>query len=350
VRAAIFHGPNKLTLENVDTPSPGPGELLVKVGADTICGTDLRILRGEKTSGVFPEKVLGHEIAGHVAAAGPGLDGWDEGQPVAIAPVIPCGHCWECRHGYENMCADHHYFGYDVDGGMAEYVLCPAESVASGNVFKAEVDLDSAQLALAEPLSCVVNGQRRSRVGPGSNVLILGAGPIGLFHLQLARLSGANAVVVSEPADIRREHADRLGATSTVDPTGGDAAAGLDAAVSDATHGVGVDAAIVCIGIPELVNQAVNLTRPGGTVNIFAGLKGQGWAEVEGNAIHYKELTVTGTSNSRRADYEIALRMIESGRVDTEAMVTHRFPLDQVVEAIETVTAREAVKVAVVPG
>jgi L-iditol 2-dehydrogenase len=99
--AAVFHGPDDLRLEKRPTPSPGPGELLVKVGADTICGTDLRILRGEKTSGVHPGKVLGHEVAGHVVEAGRGVAGYDPGQPVAIAPVIPCGRCWECAHGVE---------------------------------------------------------------------------------------------------------------------------------------------------------------------------------------------------------------------------------------------------------
>jgi L-iditol 2-dehydrogenase len=344
--AAVFQGPNDLRLETLPTPSPGPGELLVKIGADTICGTDLRILRGEKTSGVDPGTVLGHEIAGHVAEAGRGVEGYDPGQPVAIAPVIPCGRCWECKHGMENMCATQHAVGYDADGGLADHILVPAEAVAAGNVFKASVDLPSEQLALAEPLSCVVNGQRRSDIRAGSNVLIMGAGPIGLFHLQLARLSGADNVIVSEPSDVRRAHAERLGAAATVDPTAED----LTPATMDATGGVGADASIVCIGIPELVNQAVNLTRPGGTVNIFAGLKGKGWTEVEGNRIHYKELIVTGTSNSRRADYALALRMIETGRVDTVSMVTHRFPLGSVVEAIETVTNREAIKVAVLPG
>jgi L-iditol 2-dehydrogenase len=145
---------------------------------------------------------------------------------------------------------------------------------------------------------------------------------------------------------LRRAHAERLGATAVVDPTTAD----LSLATMDATGGVGADAAIVCIGLPELVNQAVNVTRPGGTVNVFAGLTGKGLAELDGNRIHYKELVVTGTSNSRRADYALALRMIETGRIDTASMVTHRFPLGSVVEAIQAVADRDAVKVAVLPN
>src|SRR6266536_3515427 len=153
----------------------------------------------------------------------------------------------------ENMCATQHIVGYDIDGGLAEHILVPAEAVAAGNVGKASVELPCEQLALAEPLSCVVNGQRRSDIRAGSNVLIMGAGPIGLFHLQLARLSGADNVVVSEPSEVRRAHAERFGATSTVDPTTEE----LAPAIMDATDGVGVDASIVCVGLPELVNQAV---------------------------------------------------------------------------------------------
>jgi L-iditol 2-dehydrogenase len=188
-------------------------------GADTICGAELRILRGEKTSGVHPGKVLGHEVAGHVVEAGRGVEGYDPDQPVAIAPVIPCGRCWECTHGMENLCAAQHIVGYDGDGGLAEHILLPAEAVTAGNVVKVGVELPSEQLALAEPLSCVVNGQRRSDIRAGSNVLIIGAGPIGLFHLQLARLSGAENVIVSEPSGVRRAQAERLDATAAVDPT-----------------------------------------------------------------------------------------------------------------------------------
>jgi L-iditol 2-dehydrogenase len=344
--AAVLHGPDDLRLERRPTPSPGPGELLVRVGATTICGTDLRILRGEKTAGVRPGTVLGHEVAGQVVAAGPGVGGYEHGQPVAIAPVLACGRCWACTHAMEHLCAAGHVVGYDVDGGLAEHLLVPAGAVTAGNVFRAGVGLPSEQLALAEPLSCVVNGQRRCEIRAGSNVLILGAGPIGLLHLQLARLSGADHVIVSEPGGARRAHAQRLGATAAVDPGAED----LALATLDATGGLGADAAIVCIGLPELVNQAVELVRPGGTVNVFAGLKGTGLTALDGNRVHYKELVVTGSSNSRRADYALALRMIETGRIDTASMLTHRFPLASVVEAIQTVTDREAIKVAVLPG
>jgi L-iditol 2-dehydrogenase len=343
--AAVLAGPNDLKTQEVPTPSPGPGEVLVKVGADTICGTDVRILRGEKTSGVRLPVVLGHETAGHVAEVGPGVTGYEVGAPVAMAPVIPCRYCWQCRHDLENACVNQRIVGYAVDGGLAEYMLVPADAVAARCLFVADADLPSEQLALAEPLACVVNGQRWSRVQVDDTVLVMGAGPIGLLHLQLALASGARAVIVSEPAAGRRAQAERLGATVTVDPTSED----LAAVVDEVSRGVGVDSTIVAIGVPRLVNQAVQLARTGGRVNLFAGFKNKGLAEVESNLLHYKQVLLTGTSNARRADYETALHLIETGKVDTASMVTHRFPLRAVAEAIETVTAGEAIKVAVLP-
>lgn len=344
--AAVLHAPNDLRTEEVETPAPGPGELLIRVGANTICGTDLRIMRGEKTTGITPPTITGHEIAGHVSAMGDGVEGYEEGQPVAISPVIPCGRCFECVHDMENMCSDQRIFGYAVDGGMADYVLAPADAVRAGCVFGVSEDLPSEQISLAEPLACCVNGQIRSRIASSDNVLIMGAGPIGLFHVQLALLAGADRVIVSEPDAGRREAASSFGATIVADPT---AAGELEAAVAEGTAGVGVDAAIVCVGVSQLVNEAVKLCRTGGRLNIFAGLKNP-MAEVDGNLIHYKELELTGTSNSRRSNYRTALRLIESGRIDAQAMVTHRFGLASVVDAIETVTSTEAIKVAVVPG
>jgi L-iditol 2-dehydrogenase len=199
---------------------------------------------------------------------------------------------------------------------------------------------------LAEPLSCCVNGHRRSRVGIDSTVLILGGGPIGIFHLQLSLLAGAGTVIVSEPSPFRRDFASGLGAQVVVDPTVED----LPSIVAETTGGVGVDSTIICIGLPQLVNDALTMTRKGGRVNIFAGLSGQGWAQVEANLIHYNELEITGTTAARRSDYEVALRLIESGRVEVKSMVTDRFPLRRASEAIaETMTGGENLKVAVVP-
>ena len=343
--AAVFHGPGEMEATEVDVPDIGPGEVLVRVGANTLCGTDGRILRGEKTKGVRRPSILGHEFAGHVARVGQWVRGFEVGAPVAMAPVIPDRRCFYCKHGMENACLNRKAMGYEFDGGLSEYVRIPSVAIEAGNLFAAREDLPSEYLALAEPLSCCVNGHRRSRVGIDSTVLILGGGPIGIFHLQLSLLAGAGTVIVSEPSPFRRGFASRLGA-HIVDPTAED----LPAIVAEATGGLGVDSTIICIGLPQLVNDALTMTRKGGRINIFAGLSGRGWAQVEANLIHYNELEVTGTTAARRSDYEVALRLIESGRIDVESMVTARFPLLRANEAIaEAMTGAEGLKVAVIP-
>ncbi|MGH3087216.1 MAG: zinc-dependent dehydrogenase [Rubrobacteraceae bacterium] len=343
--AAVFHGPGELDVTEVPTPEAGPGEVLVKVGANTVCGTDVRILRGEKTRGIARDFILGHELAGHVAEVGRGVEGYEVGSPVVMAPAIPCLRCHYCKRGMENVCVNKKIVGNVLDGGLAEYVRVPAEAVGAGNLFVAEKDLPSECLALAEPLACCVNGLENYRVDLDDTVLILGAGPIGLFHLQLALLSGAGTVIVSNPSEDRRDFARDLGAHVVVDPTTED----LAEVVAGHTDGLGVDVAVICIGIPQLVNDAMRMTRKGGRVNVFAGLAGEGWSEVEANLIHYNELVVTGASDSRRRDYDTALRLIESGRVAADKMVTHRFPLSEAVEAIDKSASGEGIKVAVMP-
>lgn len=347
MRGFVFNGPERPpTLDDLPDPEPGPGEVLLRVAANTVCGTDLRIMRGEKTKGIDLGVVLGHEVAGTVAAVGDGVDGYAIGDLYGIAPVLPCGRCRMCQTGIEHQCTAASIIGYDVDGGLADLMLVPATGVRSGRLTPATADIAPEQFALAEPLSCCINGLDQYRVDVGDTVVILGAGPIGLLHLQLARLTGATAVIVSDPAPARRDAASELGATTTVDPTSDD----LPGVVADATGGRGADVAVVCIGRPELVNDALRLVRVRGRVSLFAGLAGQGWAEIEANLIHYRELTVVGASNSARTHYERAVDLICGGRIDTARLVTHRFPLDRASEAIDLVASGEGIKVAVIPG
>ncbi len=279
--AAVFQRPGQMEVTEVDTPDIGPDEILVKVGANTICGTDVRIFRGEKTKGISLPTILGHEMAGYVHKVGQHVRGYEVGAAVAMAPVIACHHCFYCQNGMENVCPNQKIVGYDVNGGLSEYVRIPADAVAAGNLFVAQKDVPSEYLALAEPLACCVNGHHRSRIHLNSTVLIMGSGPIGLFHLQLSLLAGARAVIVSDPSAPRRAVASNFGAHITVDPTAED----LSSIVSEVTGGLGVDSVIICIGLPMLVNNALNMARQGGCVNIFAGLAGKGWAEIESNLI-----------------------------------------------------------------
>lgn len=343
--AAVFDGPGKLSVREVANPEIGPEEILVKVEANTLCGTDLRILRGEKTTGINPPSILGHEVGGRVAEVGRNVRGFEIGVPVGIAPIIPCLRCFYCKRGMENACENGRGIGYEIAGGLSEYMKIPADVIMAGCLFAARQELPPEHLALAEPLSCCVYGQRRSPIELGDTVLILGAGPIGLFHLQLALLAGARTVIVSQRSESRRRMASEFGAHIVVDPTSED----LSEVVAEHTEGRGADAVIVCIGASQLVNDSLRLARKGGKVNVFAGLSGEGWAEVEANLIHYNELQVTGQTGARRSDYEAALKLIESGHIETDKMITHRFGLRNTAEAIAQAYCNEGIKVAVIP-
>jgi L-iditol 2-dehydrogenase len=344
MRAFTFQGPGKAELTEVPDPKPGPGEVVIEVESVTVCGTDLRIMRGDK-KGSSPGLVLGHEIAGRIAELGEGVEGYEVGQLCGVSPTFACGVCRYCQDGLANLCGNAGVVGNNFDGALADFMLIPERGVRSRRLVPAPEGLPPEHLSLAEPLSCCLNGLDQYRVEIGDVVLILGAGPIGLFHLQLARIAGARTVIVSDPSTSRREAAAELGAAVTVDPLSED----LAAVVADATGGFGADVAVICIGRPELVNDALTLVRKRGRVSIFAGLSGKGWAEIEANLIHYKELTLVGASNSGLADYERAVALLASGRIDAARMVTHRFPLDQTAAAIEFVTSGDGIKIAVLP-
>ena len=182
-------------------PALGPGDILVRVRAATICGTDLRIYAGSKTRGVRIPSILGHEFAGDIAAVGEGEGAWRAGQAVAVAPVIPCGDCDYCKANLGNLCDRRSALAYEYDGAFAQYIRIPAAAIRAGNVFALPEDISYTAAAIAEPLSCCINGiENMGGIQAGDTVLIVGAGAIGTMHLQLAKAAPATRVIVSEPA------------------------------------------------------------------------------------------------------------------------------------------------------
>ncbi len=342
MKALIFEGPNLMNLKEVPVPTPSAGDVLLQVKACLICGTDIRIFRGKKTKDVRKFSVLGHEFAGVVARSENGA--FKPGDRVNIAPVLPCRTCFNCTHGQENVCANRRAFGYEFDGAFAEYVRIPHDYMEAGSVFHVAEGLAMEEAAMAEPLACCINGQQNSPVKLGDRVVIMGAGPIGLLHLQLAKASGAT-VIVSEPNARRRELALAFGADHAVDPTAED----LAAVVNSVSHGVGADVVILAIGVPSLVNTAIDLARKRGTVNLFAGFSVGDMPPIDVNKIHYKETRLTGTSASARKDHELALRLIENKIIDVSRIVSHRFSLEEAGEAFRLAENGGGIKVAILP-
>ncbi len=345
--AAVYHGPEDLRVEDVPVPRIGPGELLLKVQDASICGTDLRILHGGHRK--YPTgtvRIPGHEVTGKIVEIGEGLRGYESGQSVFVAPNMGCGHCRQCVAGKNNLCEDYDALGVTIDGAFAEYVRIPAQSVQQGNVMQLRAGVDPAVAALIEPFACVLRGQAALAIRPGDVVLVIGAGPIGIMHTKLARLSGAGRVLVSEPVDLRREQAARMGADRAINPAQED----LAAAVAEESSGNGADVVIVAAPVHQAQEQALQLAGTGGRINFFGGLpKDRPTIQFDSNLVHYKELVVTGTTACSTSDCRRAAEIVNTGKIDLSDLVSRRFPLAQAVEAFAAAGERSSLKIVIEP-
>jgi L-iditol 2-dehydrogenase len=345
MKAAVLHKPNDLRVDEIEVPSINDDEMLVKVKACAICGTDTRIYLGTKTTGIHYPSVIGHEISGIVESCGSRVKGFQKGDSVSICPVIPCGICYACQRGMDNICMNRSAIGYEYDGGFQEFMKIPKVAIHQGNVFKAPPDMPFDVSSLIEPLACCYNGNRRSEIKMGDTVVIIGAGPIGLMHLQLARLAGASKIIMSEPIDERRVLAMEMGADICVNPR----TENLEKVVMNETLSLGADATLMAIGVTDLVNEAFKITRKQGTVNLFAGFGGKGESTIEANIVHYNELNVTGTASAAPWHFNEAMKLVASGKINLEKLISHRFPLEEIDIALQTVMDGKGVKVIVVP-
>jgi L-iditol 2-dehydrogenase len=345
--AVVYHGPNDLRVEDVPVPVIGKGEVLVKVLSASICGTDLRILHG--THRMFPPgtvRIPGHEVVGTIAEVGAEVENYSIGQRVFCAPNTGCGHCWQCIHGNNNLCANYDAIGVTSNGGFAEYVRIPANSVHQGNVIPVGDILDSAVAALMEPFACVLRGQNALHMNPGEIILVMGAGPIGVMHMKLGRARGAGRIIVSEPIPERAIQAKSMGADRVVDPAAGD----LKAILNEESLGRGADIIIVAAPVHSAQEAALDLAAIGGRINYFGGLpKDRPTISFNSNLVHYKELVVTATTACSTADCWQAVQIVNSGLVDLADIVSRRFPLNEAMNAFAAAEDGKSLKIVLEP-
>lgn len=346
MRSVSLQSPGSLTLQSRPVPRVRPREVLLAVEATTLCGTDLRIATGQKKVGVTPGVVLGHEIAARVWRIGeqltPGVDVPPVGTQVGLAPEIPCGTCAPCSAGRSNVCAHMRLFGTGVDGGLADFILVPEHALACVTPTKREIN--PSLLALAEPLSCCLRARGRLPIDPGSRVLVIGTGPIGLIHCALAVAAGATVMACGRPA--RLSPARAMGVTRTTASEGEE----LERDVSEWTGGAGADVVIVAVGDPALLNVAARCAGIGAHICLFAGFPLSSLAQIDPNLVHYRELTISGSANATLSDYAAAVAMLSDGTLDLSALLTHEFALRDIAAALDAVRTRAGLKVAVRPG
>jgi len=320
MRASVLTSPNTLRLKTLETPIPDPDQVLVKVAAVGVCGSDVHYYKHGRIGDfvVSGPLILGHELSGTIVAVGDQVDPSRVGQRVSIEPQRPCGRCRQCRLGQYNLCPDMEFYATPpIDGAFAEYVVIQDYFA---HAIPDSVSFESA--ALLEPLSVAITAIRKARIAPASSILIAGAGPIGIICAQAAKAFGASRIIVTDVIAERRERALSYGATEVYDPTEVD--------ISNAA--LGVDAFIDASGVPSAVDAGVRALRPAG-VAVLVGL-GNSRMELPVEQIQTLELTVTGIF--RYVDtWPAAIHLAASGQIDLESLVTGRFDLDHAMHALE---------------
>lgn len=346
MKVARYHAPGDVRIEDAPEPTAGAGEVKIRVRACSTCGTDLKIYRFGHHH-IHPPRVIGHEIAGEITQVGDGVSGWSVGDRVQVIAAIPDGTCDECRRGNLTVCPNQESMGYHYDGGFAEYLVVPKKVLDVDGLNRIPDNVEYDEASVAEPLACVINGQELAGVGPGQDVVVVGAGPIGCLHVRLARARGAARVFLVDLNESRlalsahRVQPDEAIASENRDPV---------EAILKLTDGRGVDVAIVAAASGAAQEQALRMVARKGVVSFFGGLpKDRPEITVDANLVHYREVSIVGANGSSPAHNKAALELISSYRVPVADLITHRLPLDEVETALRVVASGEAIKVTIEP-
>jgi len=345
MRAVQFYEPGVLRLDHVDLPEVGPEEILIKNAVILTCGTDLKMYkRGH--SFAKPPLIIGHEFAGVVTRVGDNVQKFREGMRVVAANSAPCNACFFCRRGKQNLCEhlDENVIGFSWPGAYAEYVRVPGHIVKQ-NTLEIPNHVPFKQAAMVEPLACVVHGIELAEIDIADTVVIIGAGPIGLLHLQLAKRNGAGSAIVTDLSRQRLDAARELGADRVVEAVQEDQVK----KVRELTSGKGADVVIEAAGLPETWEKAIAMTRPGGVTLLFGGCRSGTSVQIDTGALHYGELTVKGAFHHTPSCVEKALNLISSGAVKTERLISREMPLEEVSRALDLMATGQALKVAIRP-
>lgn len=337
MKASRFLGNKTFAVTDLPTPHAGPGELVLRNQVCGVCGTDVHIYHGEPGSAdVNPPVVLGHEYSGEVVEVGEGVTGFAVGDHVTVDPNIYCGHCSYCQNGKKQLCPSMEAIGVTRDGGFAQYSRIPASQA-----FKLEPTVPWEAAAMAEPLACCLHGIDLAGIQVGDKVCVVGGGAIGLLMVQLAKLSGASQIVLSEPNEKRRQVGLQLGANAALDPTRPDSQEAFAQVL-----GGGANVVIECVGNVPAVKSAFQFAGKGATVLLFSVPKVDATFDLPLFDVYKKELTIKG-SFVNPDTHARAVALINSGKVDFDPIITHRFTLDQLPEAIAMQMSDASIKVVV---
>jgi L-iditol 2-dehydrogenase len=342
MKAVVFYRPGDIRFEEVATPTPGPKEVLVRIGSALTCGTDLKTYRrGHPVMITKTPALFGHEWAGTVEAVGDGVTRVHVGDRVVGANSAPCHGCFPCRMGRVNLCEDLQL----LNGAYAEYIRVPARIVEQ-NLLPLPEHLGLAQAALVEPLACALYGIERSGARLGQTLCIFGAGPMGLLLTQLAKRQGVRVIMVGK-GQFRLGKAAEAGADEILDAARGESV--LTEVRRLCPEGRGADVTIEATGRPEVWEQAVEVTRKAGTVVLFGGCEPGTTFRVDTRRMHYEELTLLGVFHHTPRHIHEALSLLDAGLVNAELLLTHQMALSALPEAFELLARGRAIKIVLKP-
>ncbi len=339
MKAAQLTGKESLRITEVPVPEIGPDEILLKVRAASICGTDVRMYKnGYKNVSEDHPLILGHEFSGDIAEVGKNVSGYHAGQKVSVAPNIGCGVCDMCVSGNTHLCRTYDAFGVTMDGGFAEYVRISENAIRQGNVSPLKEDISYPAAALVEPLSCVYNGQMLLNAPKGADTLIIGMGPIGIMHIMTAKVFGAGRIFVNDL------NADRLRKAKELIPD----VIPLEGDVLSALHKNGAEGVDVCIiAAPAASAQAQSLEymNMNGKILYFGGLPaGKENVTINTNLIHYKQLTIRGCTKQSVSEYRLCAKLVNDGRIPLHLIMSDAYSIDRFQEAMDNAAAARGLK------
>jgi len=349
MKAAVIKSPGVIQVEDVPRPEPGEGDVLLKIQACSICGTDQRVLNGQKDVDV---DIVGHEITGTVAAVGPHVKDIKEGNRYIVQTVIGCGQCSMCKIHRENLCEKgFRAIGYQFNGGFAEYMVMPKVGVDQGCLISIPDDLSTEEGTLIEPLSCCVNGMDYIPLETMEHVVIFGGGIIGVLNGLIAKARGTKRVTIMDVSQDRLDLLKGLGLPfdNLVNSEENDP----EEWVREHTDGHGVDAVVVAASVKSIVPVGIRLLAHAGHLSIFAGMPKSDPVElIDLNRIHYRELNIHGANSSAIHAYLTARDLLVSGKIDGKPLVTHRFSLDDFNRAVKTQSdpSAGALKITIIPS
>lgn len=329
MKALVFQGPKRFEVKEVPIPVCAEDELLLKVCYAGVCGTDNRIYQGTKL--IEAPRITGHEFSGIICQKGAKVTGFQVGQRVSVYPMIHCGTCHCCKAGKTNICTNRKTIGYEIDGGFAQYVKIPKEAIACGNVVPIPNNVSDEIAAISEPIAAAYHGIQQAELKEGNVFVIVGAGPIGLFHTQLSRCVDLKKRIVVEPIKEKREMALAMGADLVIDPVKEDALQNI----MEQTDGCGADSVIVDVGIPAVLEQSLSYVKKGGRLVIFAGMPVGSQITIDPNTVHYKEIVLTGSSSSSALHQAEVFELLSSGKIKTDGMISGCFSMEEWQKAFE---------------